>query len=156
MTSNVSELLPCPFCGHTEPVFVKVFTITYVTCRNSQCCAAGPNGETPEKAAAKWNALRRVAEIRPLNPDLINEIREWIDLQVNGSGGWKDFVLYEGVICDDYELCVAEFVVHCLGNVNNKGAAEILDTIVAHRIKMQPRTQQEPIPFTDPDAHFRE
>ena len=49
------EVLPCPFCGYTEPVLKNYIPAEkfYVMCE--VCEGVGPKDKTEEKAVDKWN-----------------------------------------------------------------------------------------------------
>lgn len=53
----------CPFCRSADVGLVSYITTTggYVECRNDDCGAYGPSGETDADAIQKWNAAPRPA-----------------------------------------------------------------------------------------------
>lgn len=57
----MSEIPPCPFCGHTKPFVVESGSGFRVSCAG--CLALGPYAQTPIRAINKWGmATERRAE----------------------------------------------------------------------------------------------
>lgn len=56
-----TDLLPCPFCRKSS-VLIDQFggkRPFAASCENDECMAIGPEGETREQAAQKWNGAVR-------------------------------------------------------------------------------------------------
>jgi len=48
----------CPFCKEDKIVLAQLIEhdVTYaVACNSPECCAIGPNRDTPNEAVASWN-----------------------------------------------------------------------------------------------------
>ncbi|MAG25057.1 hypothetical protein CMI47_05695 [Candidatus Pacearchaeota archaeon] len=62
----VGELVPCPFCGDTEPYLEPTGTNFRIACSNPDCAASGPSGPSEGCAVGAWNgaalALNRAAD----------------------------------------------------------------------------------------------
>jgi len=56
-------LAPCPFCGGSDTTLIKTLTLWYVLCAPA-CSACGPTADTPEQAAALWNARTELRAAR--------------------------------------------------------------------------------------------
>jgi hypothetical protein len=72
MAESDTRLLPCPFCGHGEPLLHANDWIAPpqwgLHCGNTECMAGMKECGTPEEAIAAWNR-------RTINADLLKAAR---------------------------------------------------------------------------------
>lgn len=104
-----TPLLPCPFCGHTEPRLteIKPHEMHYVACENCGLEAPSETGTSKDDAVAYWNT-RAINE----RPTLLARVRE-LEAESNAANARAERARIEAL---EEAAKVADNAVECCGS----------------------------------------